>query len=147
MFVWLTKPFSSFETVPVYVCLVDEALLVLSGSIVERFLFLSLLQVINGLMSMAFCPHVAFQAPQHFRSSETQASCDSCVVRQSVCLVSFHDHGMSSTVHVQESSYSVLLYTYRSLRRWMSNRLTCPLSCRTRVIASISTINLKVELL
>ena len=32
----------------------------------------SLLQAIDGVMSLALCPQVVSQAPQHFRSSETQ---------------------------------------------------------------------------
>ena len=38
----------------------------------------SLLQAIGGVMSLAYCPQVVSQAPQHFRSSETQAAYDSC---------------------------------------------------------------------
>ena len=51
--------------------------LVLSRKIVEHFSFYaSLLQAINGEMSLALCPLVVSQDPQHFRSSETQATCD-----------------------------------------------------------------------
>ena len=35
-----------------------------------------LFQAIDGVMSLALCPLVVFQAPQHFSSSETQATCD-----------------------------------------------------------------------
>ena len=35
----------------------------------------SLLQAIADIMSLALCPHVACQAAQHFRSSETEAAC------------------------------------------------------------------------
>ena len=38
----------------------------------------SLLQAIDGVMSLALCPLVLSQDPQHFRSSETQATCDGC---------------------------------------------------------------------
>ena len=40
----------------------------------------SLLQVISGVMSLVLCPQVVSQAPQHFRSCETQAACDGCLV-------------------------------------------------------------------
>ena len=39
----------------------------------------SLLQAIDGVMSLALCPQVPSPDPQHFRSSETQATCDSWV--------------------------------------------------------------------
>ena len=68
----------------------------------------SLLQVIDGVMSLALCPQVVSQAPQHFRSSETQATCEGCFARQSICSV-----------------FPFILacpgqYTHRSFRRWMS---------------------------
>ena len=37
----------------------------------------SLLQAIGGVMSSALCTPLVSEAPQHFRSSETQATCDS----------------------------------------------------------------------
>ena len=46
-----------------------------------------LLQAIDGVMSLALCPHVVSQAPKHFRSSETQAACDGDFARQSICSV------------------------------------------------------------
>ena len=58
----------------------------------------------TGKGSLALCPQVVTQAPQHFRSSETQASCDGCFARQSICsVVSLHS-GMSRAVHPQEFS-------------------------------------------
>ena len=65
----------------------------------------SLLQAIDGVMSLALCPQVVSQASQHFRSSEKQATCDEGrFARQSVCsVVSLHS-GMSKTVHPQELS-------------------------------------------
>ena len=36
----------------------------------------SLLQAIDGVMSLVLCPRVVSQAPQHFRSSEKQATCE-----------------------------------------------------------------------
>ena len=38
----------------------------------------SLLQAIDGVTSLALCPRVVSQVPQHFKSSETQTSRDSC---------------------------------------------------------------------
>ena len=38
----------------------------------------SLLQVIDVVMSLALCPQVMSQVPQHFRSSEKQATCGGC---------------------------------------------------------------------
>ena len=62
----------------------------------------SLLQEINGVMSLALCPQLVSQASQHFRSSETQATCDGCFARLSICsVVSFHSD-MSRAVHPQE---------------------------------------------
>ena len=55
-------------------------------------------------MSLALCPQVVSQAPQHFRSSKKQATCQSCFARQSTCsVVSLHS-GMSRAVHPQEFS-------------------------------------------
>ena len=54
---------------------------------------------IDSVMSWALCPQTMSQAPQHLRSSETQATCDSYCTRQSVCsVISLHSgmSGMSS---------------------------------------------------
>ena len=62
----------------------------------------SLLQAIDGMMSLALCPQVVSQASQHFRSSEKQATCEGCFARQSTCsVVSLHP-GMSRVSHPQE---------------------------------------------
>ena len=37
-------------------------------------------KAIDGVMSLALCPQVVSLVPQRFRSSETQAVCDGCVV-------------------------------------------------------------------
>ena len=42
----------------------------------------SLLQAIDGVMSLALCPRVVSQAPQHFSSSEKQAACEGCFAPQ-----------------------------------------------------------------
>ena len=47
----------------------------------------SLLQAIDGVMSLALCPQVVSQASQHIRSSEKQATCNACFSRQSICSV------------------------------------------------------------
>ena len=47
-------------------------------------LYTFLLRVVSNVVSLALCPLVVSQAPQHFRSSEVQASCGSCSARQSV---------------------------------------------------------------
>ena len=44
----------------------------------------SLLQAIDGVMSLALCPQVVSQASQHFRSSEKQATCEGCFARHSL---------------------------------------------------------------
>ena len=55
-------------------------------------------------MSLALCPQVVSQAPQHFRSTEKQATCEGCFTRQSICsVISFHS-GMFRAVHPQEFS-------------------------------------------
>ena len=60
-------------------------------------------------MSLALCLQVVSQAPQHFRSSETQAPCNGCFSRQSICpVISLHS-GMSRAVHRPESSKIMLL--------------------------------------
>ena len=38
--------------------------------------YASVLQAISGVMSLALCPQVVSQAPQHFRSSKKQAICE-----------------------------------------------------------------------
>ena len=64
----------------------------------------SLLQAIDGVMSLALCPQLVSQASHHFRSSETQATCEVYFARQSICsVVSLHP-GMSRAVHPQEFS-------------------------------------------
>ena len=55
-------------------------------------------------MSLALCPQVMSQVPQHFSSSKTQPACDGCFYRQSICSVISFDSGMSRTVHPQDSS-------------------------------------------
>ena len=83
-------PNVAFQTVPMFVWLTmalcrpfkDEDRLAL-------LLSTPLLQAIDGVMSFALCS-------QHFRSSETQATCDGCFTRKSVgSVISLHS-GMST---------------------------------------------------
>ena len=68
----------------------------------------SLLQEIDAVMSLALCPQLVSQKLQHLRSFETQATCEGCFARQSICsVVSLHS-GMSRQ------------YTHISFRSWMS---------------------------
>ena len=55
-------------------------------------------------MSLALCPQVVSQAPQHFRFSEKQATCEGCFARQTICSVITLHSGMSRAVHTQEFS-------------------------------------------
>ena len=66
----------------------------------------SLLQAIDGVMSLTLCPQVVSQASQHFRSSEKHAICEGCFSRQSICSVISLHSGMSRAVHTQEFSKS-----------------------------------------
>ena len=66
---------------------------------------------IDGVMSLALCPQVVSQAPQHFRPFETQATYDGCFARQSICSVSSLQSGTARLGH----------YVHRSLRRCMSS--------------------------
>ena len=73
-------------------------------SSVTSFLHASLLQAIDGVVLLALCQHAVSHAFQHFRSSETQATCDSCFARQCICSVLSLHSGMSRAVHPQEFS-------------------------------------------
>ena len=44
----------------------------------------SLFQAIDGVLSLVLYPQVLSQVPQHFRSSETQATYEGCFARQSI---------------------------------------------------------------
>ena len=59
---------------------------------------------IGGVMSVNLCQPIVSQAPQHFRSPATQATCGGCFSRQSVySVISLHSD-MSRAVHPQETS-------------------------------------------
>ena len=66
----------------------------------------SLLQATDGVISLALCLQVVSQAPQHFRSSEKQATCEGCFARQSICLVISLRSGMSSVtlLHIRQQN-------------------------------------------
>ena len=59
----------------------------------------SLLQTINGVMCLVLCPHIVSQSSKNLRSSEKQATCESCIVR----IISLNS-GMSRAVHPREFS-------------------------------------------
>ena len=64
----------------------------------------SLLQAIDGAMSLALCPQVVAQAPQLSRSSEKQTTCECCYGRQFIhSVVSLHS-GVPRAMHPQEFS-------------------------------------------
>ena len=65
-----------------------------------------LLQMIGGVMFLALCQQVVSQAPQHFRSSETQASCNGCFVRQPVCSVISLHRSMSRAVGIHPQEFT-----------------------------------------
>ena len=78
-------PKIAYETVPVFIWFPFSSF---QGRLLRTSsLHASLLQVINGVMSLALCLHVVSKAPQHFRSSEEQTTCDGCFARQSICSV------------------------------------------------------------
>ena len=64
----------------------------------------SLLQAIDGVMSLALYPQVFSQVPQNFRSSKKQDTREGCFARQSICSVISLHSGMSRAVHPQEFS-------------------------------------------
>ena len=75
-----------------------------------------------GVISLALCPQVVSQTPQNFRSSETQASCDGCFDRQSICsVISFHS-GLSRAVQYIHRGFrfhiSFSVASSRSLWGW-----------------------------
>jgi len=59
----------------------------------------SLLQAIDGVMSLALYPQAVSQAPQHFRSSEKQAIYEGFFTRKSICSIISRYSGMSRALH------------------------------------------------
>ena len=64
----------------------------------------SLLQAIDGVMFLFLWTRVMSQASQNYRSSERQAVCEGCFMRQSVCSVVFLHSSRSGAIHPQELS-------------------------------------------
>ena len=56
------------------------------------------------MMSLALLSQVVPQTPQHFKSSETEATCCGRFARQSICSVIFLHSCMSRAAHPQEFS-------------------------------------------
>ena len=89
-----------FEMVPMFVWLTEENW----DSSQERLcstssFHASLCQAINSVMSLALC--LVSQAPQHFRSSEKQVTCEGCFAHQCTCSVISLHCGMFMAVHPQ----------------------------------------------
>ena len=83
-------PNVAFETVPTFTWLTMAlSRLFKEGSSSASSSHASLLQAIDGVMSLALCPQVVSQAPQHFGSSETQATCDMVALLASLSARSF----------------------------------------------------------
>ena len=143
VFVWLMTALSSFQgrscnTSSFHACLLqaidgvmslalcpqmDDGPLSFQGRSSSTSSFsTSLLQVIDGVMSMALCPLVVFQAPQHFRSSEMQATCEGCFACQSICWVISLHSGMST------NSLQTLSLVSFSPCSWLS----VPWQCQTQ---------------
>ena len=99
----------------------------------------SLLQAIDGAMSLALCPQVVAQAPQLSRSSEKQATCECCYGRQFIhSVVSLHS-GMSRAVHPQEFSKGGVDYCHNPV--WASHS-----TFGSKLIESVRTIARVVRL-
>ena len=79
------------------VLLIDDGPLssYLGGSFSASSFNASLLQAINGVVSLALCPQVLSQVPQHFRSSEKQATYEGFFTRQAICSVASLHAGIS----------------------------------------------------
>jgi len=75
----------ALETVLMFVLATDHGpLSSFQGRSSSAFSFrVTLLLAMDGVMSLALCPQVVVsQAPQHFRSSGKQATCEGCFSRQ-----------------------------------------------------------------
>ena len=107
-------PNVAFETVLMFVRLT----MALSRPFKEDCLSLLLFTPLASrrlMMSLALCPQVLSQAPQHFRSSKKQAICESFFARQCICSVlSLH----SRLCGVSESDVAGNVYN------WYSNYLS-----------------------
>ena len=77
----------------------------------------SLLQAIDGVMSLALCPQVVSQASQHFRSYEKQAAVHSmCAFLGTVAVLrSFGDRQKVSPVWLQACQWMTMIMSDRHL--------------------------------
>ena len=95
-------PNFAFETVSMFVWLTMASLSFFQGrSSSASSLHASLLQAIDGVMSLALCQQVMSHAPQHLISSAKQATCEGCFVSQRIRSVLYLHSGMSRAVHPQ----------------------------------------------
>ena len=66
-----------------------------------------------GVMSLALCPQVVSQTPQHFRSSEMQTTCDGCFFPQSICsVISLHSKKKTDQTTCEQSCRSTHLLSW-----------------------------------
>ena len=82
----------------------------------------SLLQAIDGVLSLDLCPLVVSQASQHFRPSEKQVTCEGCFARQSICSVISLHSGVSRAAHPQE--FWKVDVDHRHIPVWASHSTT-----------------------
>ena len=99
-------PNTAFETVPMFVWLTMA--LVCPFKEDHLVFHASLLQAIDSVMSLALCLQTVSQASQHFRSSEKQATCESCFACQHICSVISLHSSMSKAVPPLEYNTTVL---------------------------------------
>ena len=76
-------PNIAFETVPVSVCLMIAFSHPFSRLLSAYSFHAFLLQAVNAVMSLALCPQVVSQAPQHLMPSTMEATCDCCFTSMS----------------------------------------------------------------
>ena len=110
-------PNVAFETGQVFVCLT----LALSRPFKEDRLMLPLPTHIPSrqsmvLMSVVLCPQVVSQAPQHFRPSEKQGTCEGCFARQSInSVISLHSGMTGQNTKLVLSHYTRVLHRTASV--------------------------------
>ena len=83
-----SSPNIAFETVPMFTWLTMTLSRPFKEDLSSASSFrASLLQTIDGVMSLALCPQVVSRASQHFRSSEKQSTCEGCMLCPPVYLL------------------------------------------------------------
>ena len=102
----LSFPNVALQTVPMFIRLTMALSCLSRRSSSASFFHASLLQAIYGVVSLALCPQIVFQAPQYFKFSETQATFEGCFACQSIC-------GVVSLTPACPGQY-----THRSFRSW-----------------------------